>query len=125
MSVRSRTSRRAKHHTPSPPSSDADSESESDSDHEPPKIIQGTDNSLGPAPPPSSANWQCEHCTFVNEPGVRVCMVCCRTPTVIPKVIGTDTTQNVEHLKIDNGLSSMRISEEPREEESKYFATYT
>lgn len=25
--------------------------------------------------------WECEHCTFVNEAGTRVCLVCCKTPT--------------------------------------------
>lgn len=25
--------------------------------------------------------WECEHCTFVNKPGTRVCAVCCKTPT--------------------------------------------
>lgn len=85
-SVRSRVSRRAKPRTPSPPSipsSDADLESgsESNDDHE--KDVP----SLGPAPPPPSASWECEHCTFVNEAGVRVCAVCCRTPTAVPQLV--------------------------------------
>ncbi|XP_071448672.1 uncharacterized protein LUBEL [Hetaerina americana] len=25
--------------------------------------------------------WPCEHCTFVNQPGTRVCSVCCKTTT--------------------------------------------
>ncbi|XP_018564657.1 uncharacterized protein LOC108906015 isoform X2 [Anoplophora glabripennis] len=28
-----------------------------------------------------NASWECEHCTFVNEAGTRVCLVCCKTPT--------------------------------------------
>ncbi|XP_076270641.1 linear Ubiquitin E3 ligase isoform X1 [Rhynchophorus ferrugineus] len=31
--------------------------------------------------PVPTAAWSCEHCTFVNEPGTRVCLVCCKTPT--------------------------------------------
>lgn len=27
------------------------------------------------------ATWECEHCTFVNEAGTRVCSICCKTPT--------------------------------------------
>lgn len=46
---------------------------------------------LAPVLPPSESNWQCEHCTFVNEPGVRVCVVCCRTPTTVPRVLPTAT----------------------------------
>lgn len=26
-------------------------------------------------------SWECEHCTFVNEAGTRVCSICCKTPT--------------------------------------------
>nr|XP_034825686.1 E3 ubiquitin-protein ligase lubel isoform X2 [Maniola hyperantus] len=115
LSVRSRASRRSKHRTPSPPplpSSDADSESEIESDSKeserPPikvKNVQETDDdiSLGPAPPPPNSSWQCEHCTFVNEPGVRVCAVCCRTPTVKPKTISTDV--------INNGVGRLRLAE--------------
>lgn len=25
--------------------------------------------------------WECEHCTYVNKPGTRVCGVCCKTTT--------------------------------------------
>lgn len=51
------------------------------------KNKEDDESGLGPAPPPPSVTWQCEHCTFVNEPGVRVCVVCCRTPTITPKMI--------------------------------------
>ncbi|KAJ8729298.1 hypothetical protein PYW08_000879 [Mythimna loreyi] len=120
MSVRSRTSRRMKHRTPSPPplpSSDADSESESESDHEPPsKQQEKKEDSLGPAPPPPSSTWQCEHCTYVNEAGVRVCAICCRTPVTVPKPITTDISENVERLKITHkqSPSPARATEEPR-----------
>ncbi|XP_047545279.1 E3 ubiquitin-protein ligase lubel isoform X2 [Vanessa atalanta] len=101
LSLRSRTSRRSKHRTPSPPipSSDADSESEVESDH-PETIDKDEENSLGPAPPPPAATWQCEHCTFVNEPGVRVCAVCCRTPTIKPKIVTDVINNGVERLKV-------------------------
>ncbi|XP_047041740.1 E3 ubiquitin-protein ligase lubel-like isoform X1 [Helicoverpa zea] len=120
MSVRSRTSRRTKHRTPSPPplpSSDADSESESDSDHDlPAKQQEKGEDCLGPAPPPPNSTWQCEHCTYVNEPGVRVCAICCRTPVTVPKTITTDITDNVERLKITHtqSPSPARVTEEPR-----------
>ncbi|XP_038223465.1 E3 ubiquitin-protein ligase lubel-like isoform X2 [Zerene cesonia] len=101
LSMRSRASRRTKHRTPSPslPSSDADSESEPES--EKPDATENDENDLGPAPPPPSATWQCEHCTFVNEPGVRVCAVCCRTPTITPKIIPTPV--------IKNGMANLTI----------------
>lgn len=34
-----------------------------------------------------TASWECEHCTFVNEAGTRVCLVCCKTPTSDAKII--------------------------------------
>lgn len=33
---------------------------------------------LGPIP---QTEWECKHCTFVNEGGTRVCAVCCKTTT--------------------------------------------
>lgn len=27
------------------------------------------------------SSWECEHCTFVNDAGTRVCSICCKTPT--------------------------------------------
>ncbi|XP_028026296.1 uncharacterized protein LOC114240044 isoform X2 [Bombyx mandarina] len=108
-SVRSRASRRTKHRTPSPPlpSSDADTESEGESITVPPSSIhENNDNYLGPAPPPPEINWQCEHCTFVNEPGVRVCAVCCRTPTVAPKILVSGVKEEMEKLKIETKKST-------------------
>ncbi|CAH0404939.1 unnamed protein product [Chilo suppressalis] len=110
MSTRSRASRRVKHRTPSPPlpSSDADSESERDGEPRPPAQDRysekpqveepNEEDTLGPAPAPPTASWQCEHCTFVNEPGVRVCVVCCRTPTSAPKIIPTQA-ENINTAK--------------------------
>ncbi|XP_059060385.1 E3 ubiquitin-protein ligase lubel [Achroia grisella] len=115
------------------PSSDADSESESDGAPAPTRvsvsapapsshthkvqsikqqISQPTtqsqekeeEESLGPAPPPPNVSWQCEHCTFVNEPGVRVCVICCRTPTAAPKTIEA-TTNSMARLKVQEKTS--------------------
>lgn len=33
----------------------------------------------------SKASWECEHCTFVNDPGTRVCIICCKTSTAKPE----------------------------------------
>ncbi|CAG4944226.1 unnamed protein product [Colias eurytheme] len=123
LSMRSRASRRTKHRTPSPslPSSDADSESEPESDK--PDEKENDENDLGPAPPPPSATWQCEHCTYVNEPGVRVCAVCCRTPTITPKIIPTAAIKNgMANLTMKEKASAPLIKkkvDEPRANESE------
>jgi hypothetical protein len=67
--------------------------------HEPVPETNAED-SLGPAPSPPTVSWQCEHCTFVNEPGVRVCVICCRTPTAAPKIL--PQTNNVGHSAEDS-----------------------
>ncbi|KAM3964680.1 LOW QUALITY PROTEIN: uncharacterized protein ACR2FA_001070 [Aphomia sociella] len=73
------------------------------------------EESLGPAPPPPDSSWQCEHCTFVNEPGVRVCVICCRTPTAAPKIID-DVSSSMSRLKVQekSSPSPVRATEDPR-----------
>ncbi|KOB69823.1 E3 ubiquitin-protein ligase RNF31 [Operophtera brumata] len=139
LSVRSRASRRAKHRTPSPPlpSSDADSESESESEpapkprndypnsrperpssrsERPSSRSEPAEGELGPVPPPPAAAWQCEHCTYVNEPGVRVCVICCRTPTAAPKVV-TEATVNFDRLNITSRPALERVEPQRVEQE--------
>lgn len=47
-----------------------------------------------PEGPPKTPDydWTCEHCTFVNEPNVKICAVCCKTPsaTAIRKQISPE-----------------------------------
>jgi E3 ubiquitin-protein ligase RNF31 len=35
--------------------------------------------------------WECEHCTYVNRAGTRVCAICCKTPTRLPQKPSTDS----------------------------------
>ena len=48
-----------------------------ESDNDFVSISSGGGNSKRSAVPRKS--WTCEHCTYVNNPGVAVCAVCCRT----------------------------------------------
>lgn len=41
-------------------------------------IPSDVDTPLGPVP---THEWECDHCTFVNPAGTRVCSVCCKTTT--------------------------------------------
>ncbi|XP_050309298.1 E3 ubiquitin-protein ligase lubel isoform X2 [Anthonomus grandis grandis] len=43
-------------------------------------------NSEEPVDIPETS-WSCEHCTFVNEPGTRVCSICCKTPISQVKLV--------------------------------------
>lgn len=50
-------------------------------------------------PPPAlvapDREWECEFCTYVNEPGVKICAICCKTAT-ISAVGGGATKQDGE-----------------------------
>lgn len=74
-------------------SSESDDE-QSDSHKESDAIIEegesDYENKKQPVEIPESS-WECEHCTFVNEPGIRVCQVCCKTPTANVKIVKTQT----------------------------------
>lgn len=36
---------------------------------------------ISPKTQTSTAKWECEHCTFVNESDARICAICCKTST--------------------------------------------
>lgn len=51
----------------------------------------------GPPPRAPDHQWECEFCTFVNEPKTTICTICCKTPTNEPiKVVqsGEQTTNS-------------------------------
>lgn len=39
---------------------------------------------VGPPPTTPDFEWECEFCTFVNEPHTKICVVCCKTPVAVP-----------------------------------------
>lgn len=43
--------------------------------------------SLGPPPSTPDQEWECEFCTFVNEPNIKICIICCKTPSKPPKLV--------------------------------------
>ena len=53
-----------------------------------------------PKPIIPTHQWECEHCTYVNKAGTRVCAICCKTPTTVPrKPSSTDTQQHRRRLR--------------------------
>jgi E3 ubiquitin-protein ligase RNF31 len=46
-----------------------------------------------PKPVVPTHQWECEHCTYVNHAGTRVCAICCKTPTGLPQRPSTDSQQ--------------------------------
>ncbi|XP_037712211.1 E3 ubiquitin-protein ligase lubel isoform X3 [Drosophila subpulchrella] len=47
-----------------------------------PEEIEADD--LGPPPSTPDHEWECEFCTFVNEPNIKICSICCKTPSKPP-----------------------------------------
>ncbi|XP_055711279.1 E3 ubiquitin-protein ligase lubel isoform X3 [Phlebotomus papatasi] len=52
----------------------------------------------GPVGPPPSApdyEWECEYCTYVNEPNTKICGICCKTPTKAPQKTISDPIPDI------------------------------
>lgn len=97
---------------PAPPNlEDEQIEVSKDELEEEPKIEQqpeeressGDVESLGPPPSTPDHEWECEFCTFVNEPKVKICVVCCKTPVKRPaasvKAVKTEPASPVKTVK--------------------------
>uniref|UniRef100_T1PN93 IBR domain protein n=1 Tax=Musca domestica TaxID=7370 RepID=T1PN93_MUSDO len=55
---------------------------------EPDPVLEDEDaESLGPPPSTPEQEWECEFCTFVNEPNIKICTICCKTPSKPPKLV--------------------------------------
>ncbi|KAH8251375.1 hypothetical protein KR032_010234 [Drosophila birchii] len=61
------------------------SESEPEAEAAPPAEEAGPEtDELGPPPSTPDHEWECEFCTFVNEPNIKICSICCKTPSKPP-----------------------------------------
>lgn len=50
---------------------------------EPPSVVEAH-APTGPPPTSIDFEWECEFCTYVNEPNTKICIVCCKTPVTLP-----------------------------------------
>lgn len=66
-----------------PPKNLETSKSEGDNAENDADLIQTLNDDASSGPPPSTPDyeWECEFCTFTNEPKTRICAICCKTPT--------------------------------------------
>ncbi|KAH8375097.1 hypothetical protein KR093_008252, partial [Drosophila rubida] len=48
-------------------------------------VTEQIGDDLGPPPSTPDHEWECEFCTFVNEPNIKICAICCKTPSKPPK----------------------------------------
>lgn len=47
-------------------------------------VLEVETDDLGPPPSTPDHEWECEFCTFVNEPNIKICSICCKTPSKPP-----------------------------------------
>lgn len=96
------------------------SETDDEQSEEPPESLKDSDmiveddeseydNTLKANTDVSNDCWECEHCTFVNEPGTRVCQICCKTSTENAKIVKKDT-QPKKLLEVPKKPSSIAKS---------------
>ncbi|CAH1139000.1 unnamed protein product [Phyllotreta striolata] len=105
------------------PSSESDDEDSLNSNHLKVDAVQEENGSeydnVNTEVKTSQEQWECEHCTFVNEAGTRVCQVCCKTPTTSARAVKTNEIKQ-QKKKLDQMLnvSSDDFSKDLSETES-------
>ncbi|XP_055908754.1 E3 ubiquitin-protein ligase lubel isoform X5 [Eupeodes corollae] len=89
-------------------------------------------SSLGPPPSTPEHEWECEFCTFVNEPKTKICSICCKTPKQAPQKasqkqptvtsasakVSTSTTTTT--TGVTNGIAKLKISQQTEDESEDY-----
>ncbi|CAH0557576.1 unnamed protein product [Brassicogethes aeneus] len=93
-------------------SDDYQSESQKDSEipEEDESVYDNNDDDEEPKRPVNkvvpASSWECEHCTFVNEAGTRVCTVCCKTASETPKIVKQAQNNNNKNNKVSRTQSA-------------------
>ncbi|XP_020716948.1 uncharacterized protein LOC101461890 isoform X6 [Ceratitis capitata] len=59
-----------------------------------PVTDEPNEDDLGPPPSTPDHEWECEFCTYVNEPNVKICLICCKTPSGNARKTSTTTAPN-------------------------------
>uniref|UniRef100_W8AWA3 E3 ubiquitin-protein ligase RNF31 n=1 Tax=Ceratitis capitata TaxID=7213 RepID=W8AWA3_CERCA len=59
-----------------------------------PVTDEPNEDDLGPPPSTPDHEWECEFCTYVNEPNVKICLICCKTPSGSARKTSTTTAPN-------------------------------
>ncbi|XP_041448175.1 E3 ubiquitin-protein ligase lubel isoform X2 [Drosophila obscura] len=74
-----------------------------------PEEVEAEADDLGPPPSTPDHEWECEFCTFVNEPNIKICSICCKTPSKPPlppnktnKTAAKPQTESVQSSKPKN-----------------------
>jgi len=81
-------------------------------------------SALGPPPSTPDYEWTCEFCTFVNEPKVKICAICCKTPstTALKKQASPESilkTNNSAVAKVTKEVKKLEISQVKKDSTSQ------
>lgn len=66
---------------------------------------------IGPPPAAPTFEWICEFCTFVNEPNIKICTICCKTPTAVPVSVDGQSNQQLAPKPINRAASPKPTSD--------------
>ncbi|KAK4879207.1 hypothetical protein RN001_007353 [Aquatica leii] len=81
---------------------DIDMLEEQEEEEDNPIRIEDYTEKITELPDVPNNKWECEHCTFVNEAGTRVCLVCCKTPTTTDvKIIESSPKSTKKDFNLD------------------------
>ncbi|XP_044267798.1 E3 ubiquitin-protein ligase lubel isoform X5 [Tribolium madens] len=98
-------------------SSESDDE-QSESQKESEVLDESEETEVKPIPEIPTSSWECEHCTFVNDPGTKVCLICCKTATVNVKLVKIEEKIEKPEPKLQTTRSSDDCSKDYSETES-------
>lgn len=68
----------------------------------------------GPAPSTPNYEWECEFCTFTNEPNTKICAICCKTPTTVAIQKSNEISINQKERKSSTTKESSKGMKIPR-----------
>ncbi|ALC38437.1 CG11321 [Drosophila busckii] len=107
---------------------------ESEEEAEAQAVTEAAEDELGPPPSTPDHEWECEFCTFVNEPNIKICAICCKTPCKPPikpkekapaKPETKLSSQPDTKLVRKSSLKSVKPQEQPKSSISKPKTTTT
>lgn len=69
-------------------------------------IVTKASISSSVVPSSSSENWECQHCTFVNESDAKICTICCKTRVEVLKQLPTtiDDDEDIDINEINDSI---------------------
>lgn len=57
-----------------------------------------------------AVDWECQHCTFINKPGSRICSVCCKTTSSLQMKNAAKVEASEKESTITQSLQKLNIS---------------